>query len=63
MTDRHDPIKILPYDVSWPDAFEQQRTRIEPALLPWLTGPVEHIGSTAVPGLAAKPIIDTADRR
>ena len=25
---------------------------------PWLTGPIEHIGSTAVPGLVAKPIID-----
>ncbi|MCM4078928.1 GrpB family protein [Paractinoplanes hotanensis] len=59
---RQDPIKILPYDVSWPDAFEQQRARVEPALLPWLTGPVEHIGSTAVPGLAAKPIIDMLAR-
>jgi GrpB-like predicted nucleotidyltransferase (UPF0157 family) len=59
---RRDPITILPYDPSWPDAFEQQRARLEPALLPWLTGPVEHIGSTAVPGLAAKPIIDMMAR-
>ena len=27
-------------------------------LAPWLTGPIEHVGSTAVPGLAAKPVID-----
>ncbi|MCY1145271.1 GrpB family protein [Actinoplanes sp. Pm04-4] len=62
MTERQDPIHISPYDVSWPEAFEEQRVRIEPALLPWLTGPVEHIGSTAVPGLAAKPIIDMLAR-
>jgi GrpB-like predicted nucleotidyltransferase (UPF0157 family) len=56
--ERRDPIEILPYDDGWPAAFEQQRPRVESALRPWLAGPVEHIGSTSVPGLAAKPIID-----
>ncbi|WP_127504349.1 GrpB family protein [Actinoplanes solisilvae] len=55
-------IQILPYDPTWPDAFERERPRVESALLPWLSAPVEHIGSTAVPGLAAKPIIDMMAR-
>jgi GrpB-like predicted nucleotidyltransferase (UPF0157 family) len=59
---RRDPIKIVPYDSDWPTAFEQQRPRVESALRPWLIGPVEHIGSTSVPGLAAKPIIDMLAR-
>lgn len=55
---RQDPIRIIGYDPRWPAAFEQQRIRVESALRPWLLRPVEHIGSTAVPGLPAKPIID-----
>jgi len=31
---------------------------VEALLAPWICGPVEHVGSTAVPGLRAKPIID-----
>lgn len=56
--ERRDPITIVDYDPRWPELFGQQRQRVEAILLPWLTAPVEHIGSTAVPGLAAKPIID-----
>jgi GrpB-like predicted nucleotidyltransferase (UPF0157 family) len=59
---RRDPIKIVPYDSDWPAAFERQRLRVESALRPWLVGSVEHIGSTSVPGLAAKPIIDMLAR-
>jgi len=59
---RRDPIHIVSYDPGWPAAFEQQRSRVESALRPWLVGPVEHIGSTSVPGLAAKPIIDMLAR-
>jgi GrpB-like predicted nucleotidyltransferase (UPF0157 family) len=55
---RRDPIVIEPYDDGWTEQFEHQRSQIEPAVRPWLSGPLEHIGSTAVPGLAAKPIID-----
>lgn len=55
---RRDPIKIVAYDPDWPRLFARERDRLEPVLAPWLVEPIEHIGSTAVPGLAAKPIID-----
>jgi GrpB-like predicted nucleotidyltransferase (UPF0157 family) len=51
-------IEIVPYDPEWPSLFEQERSRLETALRQWLAGPIEHVGSTAVPGLAAKPVID-----
>lgn len=51
-------VEIVDYDSRWPDRFEEQRQPVEELLAPWLAGPVEHIGSTAVPGLRAKPVID-----
>jgi GrpB-like predicted nucleotidyltransferase (UPF0157 family) len=51
------PVVIVGYDPSWPDTFAQLRDRVAAALGP-LAVAIEHIGSTAVPGLAAKPIID-----
>lgn len=59
---RRDPITIVAYDGAWPALFERERVRVEAALGPWLVGPVEHIGSTSVPGLPAKPIIDMLAR-
>ena len=53
-----EPIRIQPYDPAWPALFEEERVHLESVLRPWLAGAVEHIGSTAVPGLAAKPVID-----
>lgn len=59
MTDeRKDPILICPPDPGWPQSFAHERHRLEAALGPWLLAPIEHMGSTAVPGLPAKPIID-----
>jgi GrpB-like predicted nucleotidyltransferase (UPF0157 family) len=52
------PVEIVPYDVSWPARFEEERHRLQQTIAPWLAGPIEHVGSTAVPGLAAKPVID-----
>ncbi len=51
------PVEIVTYDPAWPSRFEEERARIAEAL--GSRAPViEHIGSTAVPGLAAKPVID-----
>lgn len=52
------PIHVVPYDASWPARFAEERAALANVLSPWLTGPIEHIGSTAVPGLVAKPVID-----
>jgi GrpB-like predicted nucleotidyltransferase (UPF0157 family) len=52
------PVVIAPYDPAWPAMFEAERALIMPLLAPWAAGPIEHIGSTAVPGLPAKPVID-----
>jgi GrpB-like predicted nucleotidyltransferase (UPF0157 family) len=52
-----DPIVIVAYDPRWPQQFEELRARIQTALGE-LAIAIHHVGSTAVPGLAAKPIID-----
>jgi GrpB-like predicted nucleotidyltransferase (UPF0157 family) len=51
------PIVIAEYDPCWPERFEQEQARIAAALGP-VALRIEHIGSTAVAGLAAKPIVD-----
>ncbi|MGZ5045719.1 MAG: GrpB family protein [Usitatibacter sp.] len=50
-------IKITPYDDGWPWLFEAEAGRIR-KVLGDLAVRIEHVGSTAVPGLAAKPVID-----
>lgn len=45
-------------DREWLGRGERQREVLEDALGDWLLAPVEHVGSTAVPGLPAKPILD-----
>jgi len=51
------PVIIVDYDAGWPRRYEEERARILGAIGRWLVA-IEHIGSTAVPGLGAKPIID-----
>lgn len=58
MTSSEAPIEIVPYDPVWPATFEEEAAILRERLAPWLAGPIEHVGSTAVPGLAAKPVID-----
>ena len=48
-------LEVVDYDEHWPGIFAEHRHRLRAALG---TVPIEHIGSTSVPGLAAKPIID-----
>ena len=53
-----EPVRLAPYDPSWPDRFEQERAALEDAIGTWAPGGIHHIGSTAVPNLDAKPIVD-----
>jgi GrpB-like predicted nucleotidyltransferase (UPF0157 family) len=48
-------VEIVPYDAAWPARFEEERRRLA-GMLPGAE--IEHFGSTAVPGLAAKPVVD-----
>jgi GrpB-like predicted nucleotidyltransferase (UPF0157 family) len=51
------PITLVEYDPSWPELFEQEANRIR-SVLGRKALQIEHVGSTSVPGLCAKPIID-----
>lgn len=51
------PIEVVPYDPRWPGLYELEKATLLPAFGETLCC-IEHIGSTAVPGLAAKPVID-----
>ena len=48
---------VLPYDVAWKAAFEEIKTEIEDAIADLIVG-IEHVGSTSVEGMSAKPCID-----
>src|SRR5436853_7233820 len=50
-------VRIVPHDSRWAEQFVAERNRLLD-LLPDHFAAIEHVGSTAVPGLAAKPIID-----
>jgi GrpB-like predicted nucleotidyltransferase (UPF0157 family) len=58
MTSPEAPVEIVRYDPSWPERFHEEAELLRRALATWLVGPIEHIGSTAIAGLAAKPVID-----
>lgn len=54
---RNDPLRVVDYDAAWPAVFASWRDRIAAALGP-VAERIEHVGSTSVPGLAAKPTVD-----
>ena len=49
---------IAPYDSRWPDLFRREAEHLRSCIPTALIRRIEHFGSTAVPGLAAKPIVD-----
>jgi GrpB-like predicted nucleotidyltransferase (UPF0157 family) len=51
-------IDIARYDPAWAEQFRAEAVKLTELLEPWLATAVEHIGSTSVPGLAAKPVLD-----
>ena len=53
-----EPIRVLPYDPRWPERFAAEREALSAALGPEVASDIHHVGSTAVPGLAAKPTVD-----
>ncbi|EKT4087854.1 hypothetical protein PGKDCPLP_02305 [Stenotrophomonas maltophilia] len=50
-------LQVVPWSTLWADQFEQQRTQLQATLGNIALG-IEHVGSTAVPGLPAKPVLD-----
>jgi GrpB-like predicted nucleotidyltransferase (UPF0157 family) len=57
MSELDEPVHLVEYDAAWPAQFEREAHRIRSVLsLP--DAAIEHIGSTAVPGMIAKPIVD-----
>jgi GrpB-like predicted nucleotidyltransferase (UPF0157 family) len=58
MTEGPDPyVEVVPYSEDWPTRFEHERDALRSAVGA-AAQEIEHIGSTAVPGLSAKPTID-----
>jgi GrpB-like predicted nucleotidyltransferase (UPF0157 family) len=53
-----DSIVLVPCEPDWVRRFQAERVLLEGALAPWLEEGIHHIGSTAIPCIAAKPIID-----
>ncbi len=53
-----EPVRLADYDAAWPARFAAEAERVAATISPFITGGIHHVGSTAVPGLAAKPIID-----
>jgi len=51
-------IEIVEHDPRWKSMFESEKKLLAKLIKPWLCGSIEHIGSTSVHGLAAKPVID-----
>lgn len=52
-----EPVRVVAYDQGWPDRFAAWRDRLAGLLGP-AARRIEHVGSTSVPGLAAKPVVD-----
>jgi len=52
------PVEVVPYSDDWPTQFQQVAQTLRSALAGVDIESIEHVGSTSVPGLAAKPVLD-----
>jgi GrpB-like predicted nucleotidyltransferase (UPF0157 family) len=52
-------VRLAPHNAGWVQVYETERARIEAAIGPHILE-VQHVGSTSIPGIAAKPIVDIA---
>jgi GrpB-like predicted nucleotidyltransferase (UPF0157 family) len=50
-------VRLVPHDESWQRLFEEERERLETAVGEFVLD-IQHVGSTSIPGIPAKPIID-----
>jgi L-amino acid N-acyltransferase YncA/GrpB-like predicted nucleotidyltransferase (UPF0157 family) len=53
-----EPIRLVPYDLCWPEKYEAEKNFLLTVLPRGIVRRIEHFGSTAIPGMPAKPIID-----
>ena len=51
-------VEVVDYNPAWPEAYEREAAAIRTAIPAEVLVATHHIGSTSVPGLAAKPVID-----
>jgi len=51
-------VHLSAYDPCWPSLAAGYAEELRPVLDRWLLGPIEHVGSTAISGIVAKPVID-----
>ncbi len=56
-TDIDEPIKVVDYDPEWPKLFREEAKRISAGIAAKVRR-IEHFGSTSVPGMAGKPVVD-----
>lgn len=57
---RDEPVRLVPHDPSWAARFAAEAELLHATIGTYITGGIHHVGSTAVGGLDAKPIIDSA---
>ncbi len=50
-------VVLEPYNSVWPVKFEEEKEKLISIAGQWRFGAIEHVGSTAIPGMIAKPII------
>ncbi|WP_431984735.1 GrpB family protein [Streptomyces qinglanensis] len=54
----NEPVLVVDYDSAWASKFDAEAAILQEQLAPWIVSGIHHVGSTSVPGLPAKPIID-----